>query len=62
MSENQPAPLYGEVAEGTIEIIVPGMNDDELCQYGICDGCKTPILANRKRIYCPFCGVPVGLS
>ena len=62
MAKNQPVPLYEGVVEGVIEIIIPGMNDDELCQYGKCDGCGATILANRKRVYCPFCGVPIGLS
>ena len=47
---------------GSIVVIIPGMNDDEACQCGECEGCNSVIMSNRKTIYCPFCGIAVGLT
>ncbi len=47
---------------GDIQVIIPGMNDNELCQYGECEGCGTTIGSNRKYIYCPNCGKTVGCT
>lgn len=60
-NKRKPVPLYGGPITETIQILVPGMNGDDLCQDGECGGCGADITANRKRIYCPFCGVIVGL-
>ena len=47
---------------GSIKVLIPGMNDDELSQYGVCSGCHTNIDSNRKFIYCPNCGTQVELT
>jgi len=58
----RPYPMDPLASNGGITVIIPGVNDDELCESGECSGCQSVVVSNRKFIYCPYCGVAVGLS
>lgn len=54
--------LPDEPLSGPIQVIIPGWEDDQLCQFGSCATCGAEIHSNCKRIWCPRCGEAVYLT
>lgn len=46
--------------KGTVAVLFFG--DGNAHYGGKCHGCNSYIQSNREKIYCPYCGIAVGLT
>ncbi len=61
--EDRKGPAYPQYPPtGSITVVIPGLNDESPDQDGECPGCGAHVRSNRRLVYCPHCGKPVGCT